>query len=700
MRGFSYSLARLSLVLMVCVSLLNTSFATDAPSRAGKPALPGEACQTAPHPDWTSQEQWVWMQVCEGKIVNFNTAKGYGGWLDPKEAEHWPEMRILRPVFLETILLYEPFRSILPHQGVRIIGAWFKESLDLSNVTLAHRLWLGRSRFESNVDLGHLKTSHVILLDGSVVMGNLNMNSIWVNSALLMRGGARFNDVELQGARIESQFDLSQATVTGKLNMGGMQVDSQLNLTKTTVKGNLNMNSIRVSNGLLMYGGSSFAEVDLRRARIESQLDLSQATVTGKLNMNGLEVTRSLLMREGAQFADVDLINAKIGGQLSMIKARVTGKLNMNSLEVTRSLLMREGAQFADVDLINAKIGGQLSIIKATVKDKLDMRGIQVGSGLLMRERAKFAEVDLRGAKIEELLDLSQANVSGKLNMDRIQVRGPLLMRGTTFTEEKSARSINVLFATIDADLDLSGASLPSLDLTGTTIGGELRLTQGSFASAWLPGAQLILRDTKVGTLQGAPAADTLAAWPDTLELRGFTYDRLGGFTVKNAPAIAASSVALWKDWLQKQQKYTPQPYEHLAKVLRDTGYQTEATKILYASKKREHAGAPWGRWLWATLLWLTIGYGYYPWYALVWAILFIVFGMGVLWWSGQDREYHLKYLGLAYSVDMFLPIIQLRKLHHDLDLQGWPRGYFYVHKTVGYVLALFLVAALSGLTK
>ena len=94
-------------------------------STRGKPALPGESCKTAPIKSWTPQEKWVWKQVCEGKIANFNRAEGYSGKLDPKTSEKWPEKRVLRSAFLETILLHEPYRSALPRQCVRIIGAWF-----------------------------------------------------------------------------------------------------------------------------------------------------------------------------------------------------------------------------------------------------------------------------------------------------------------------------------------------------------------------------------------------------------------------------------------------------------------------------------------------------------------------------------------------------------------------------------------------
>ena len=56
--------------------------------------------------------------------------------------------------------------------------------------------------------------------------------------------------------------------------------------------------------------------------------------------------------------------------------------------------------------------------------------------------------------------------------------------------------------------------------------------------------------------------------------------------------------------------------------------------------------------------------------------------------------------VGFWYSLDLLLPIIQLRPKHYEIDLQGSVRYYFYFHQIMGYVLASFLIAGLSGLTK
>jgi len=77
----------------------------------------------------------------------------------------------------------------------------------------------------------------------------------------------------------------------------------------------------------------------------------------------------------------------------------------------------------------------------------------------------------------------------------------------------------------------------------------------------------------------------------------------------------------------------------------------------------------------------------------------FVALGAVVLHASGEARRNHMPY-GIAYSLDMLLPIIRLRDAHYGIDLKAGTRYYFYLQKAAGYVLASFLLAGLAGLTK
>ena len=102
---------------------------------------------------------------------------------------------------------------------------------------------------------------------------------------------------------------------------------------------------------------------------------------------------------------------------------------------------------------------------------------------------------------------------------------------------------------------------------------------------------------------------------------------------------------------------------------------------------------------MWLLLTRLMIGYGYRIEVTLLWVVGFLATGSVILQrFKEVDRDG--RRLGLAYSLDMLLPIVHLREEHYRLELYGFPRYYFYFHKIVGYILASFLIGGLSGLTK
>ncbi|MHC4800167.1 MAG: hypothetical protein ACYTF1_26300, partial [Planctomycetota bacterium] len=333
----------------------------------------------------------------------------------------------------------------------------------------------------------------------------------------------------------------------------------------------------------------------------------------------------------------------RIGGSVSMTASKFTGKVNMNSMQAG-SLYMRGGAEFAEVELIIAKIRGQVDMDGSKFTGKVNMNSMQAGD-LFMEEGAEFAE--------------------------------PVILA----------------YMKIGGNLELSGSKFASIDLTSTQVKGEFAL--GPPTAKWSKGAKLTLRNTEVGALQDSPDA-----WPDWVEFDGFTYALLGGDTPDEPQDMAARGISELKQWLGKQERYSPQPYEQLAKVLQKQGRPDKADDVLYAGKNRELSETSGLlHWLGLVLLKIFIGYGYRIHYAIYWFLGFVGLGVFVLRISGQGPTHRMPY-GITYSLDMLLPIIRLRQRHYDIDLTGWARYYFYLHILMGYVLGSFLVAGLSGLTK
>jgi len=300
--------------------------------------------------------------------------------------------------------------------------------------------------------------------------------------------------------------------------------------------------------------------------------------------------------------------------------------------------------------------------------------------------------LNLGGAKIKTI-NMIGSTFKGTLNMNSLEVGSHIFMRDAVVE-----KPILLTFARIQGGLDISRAALSSMNLTGTKVVKEFRLgSEPHLPVKWKDNSELILRNTEVGNLQDVPES-----WPDTLKLKldGFVYHGLSG---NDRTDMVTRDISWLKEWLGKQRSYSPRPYQQLAQVLKNAGYEEKATAILFEGKKRQQKETRTLSLNWLLLLFLQrifIGYGYHNFRVLYWVLILCGFGMVTLHLSGQDVAHRMKCWGLCYSIDTLLPIIELHKPNHEIVLEGWVRVYFYVHKIFGYVLALFLIAGLSGLTK
>ena len=86
----------------------------------------------------------------------------------------------------------------------------------------------------------------------------------------------------------------------------------------------------------------------------------------------------------------------------------------------------------------------------------------------------------------------------------------------------------------------------------------------------------------------------------------------------------------------------------------------------MYEAKNRERDQAEWWGKIWLTMQKWFIGYGYRIYYAWTWVLGFVVAGVAVLRLSGEGKRNNMPY-GIAYSVDMLLPVIHLRDARTEI---------------------------------
>jgi hypothetical protein len=249
----------------------------------------------------------------------------------------------------------------------------------------------------------------------------------------------------------------------------------------------------------------------------------------------------------------------------------------------------------------------------------------------------------------------------------------------------------------------------------------------------------LDLNSAKIGTLH-----DKEDSWPAPkhLVLHGLEYKEIS----HESPRDSKMRI----NWLKLQDGFWPQPYEQLAKVLRESGDGAGARDVLVAKNrdkaKRSKTKLTFTERCWYRFLGRPIDYGHKPWLGIRWALGFILAGwvfFGVGYWSGlitppgktayttteklpvpdpgdASRGISTAYPvfnSLVYSIDVFVPVVDLRQARYWLPnanrgdkltrIGPWPLHaggvllfWLWFETVCGWVLTTLFLVGLTGLVR
>jgi hypothetical protein len=395
--------------------------------------------------------------------------------------------------------------------------------------------------------------------------------------------------------------------------------------------------------------------VNLVNGHVEKNVDLNGASVTGLFDAGGVWVGGNLFLRKDtalgmeAKYNNINLLSAHVEQSLELAGAVVTGALTMSAIRVNGNMLMGGKAELSSVTLSGGRVGGNLS----------------------MNDTA-YSTISLSRASVTGVVNLRSSTIDKSLNCFGLEVGGDFFMDGAELREGADCRA-----ARIKGLLALNKAKFDGpMNLAGAEIDGALQLGSTQWSKT-----KLTLRNARIGQLP-----DLGTGWAPKLDLNGLTYGHVDKFDK-------------FDDWFGRTETYSPQPYDQLASTVQRQGQGDQAIEIRISGRNRERRDAGWLDWIWLSVLNWAIGYGYYPFSAAYWACGMVVLGVLVLRLTKEGPRNGMPY-GIAYSFDTLLPLVRLRERHYQIDLKPPARYYFYVHRIMGYVLASFLIAGLSGLTK
>jgi hypothetical protein len=433
---------------------------------------------------------------------------------------------------------------------------------------------------------------------------------------------------------------------------------------------------------------------------VRAEVDTEAGSDRFALNGNRLNVRGNAFL-EGGTF---------IGG-VSLIGAQVTADLEFNGAELLHGT--RPESRMALPWVLRAErltVGGTLSFCKHVPQEKaavpfcadglLDLRLAQIGANLRF-VGAKFAHTEKTGT-------------TGTTGTGTAGTAGTA---ASTDTTEITGLGVHAEHMRVERELEWT-------DVTGAT--------------------KVLLEHASVGRLD-----DERKSWQGvtTLRLDGFSYqslcmDEAKGWPPRNRSAREYRRARI--EWLEGAGEFHPRRYDQLSTALRNAGFEDDARRVQVEKGKRawrdEKSIAGWVR---NFVLHWVLGSGYQPSRALWWSLGVILLGWlvyalgnneGLL--SPEKQRQHVtvdvlaratppgdsaqvpSFSPLAYSVDVFLPIVNLHQedyWHPNARLRClsgaepiFPRVtcgrllryYHWTHILVGWVLTTLAVAGFTGLVR
>ena len=220
-----------------------------------------------PEIHWSPNEQWVWRKLRPGGVRRLQPEVRRFCPI-PWEEEAWNEeektRRLIRPEFLYTVLLHEPWRGALSNWGVRLKGAYFAESIEMPHAEVAHEFWLVGCRVEDGLLLYDARFAHRLVMWGCCVNEFANLNRLHVGDNLVF-DGSRMCRTDLNGVYLSGDFSAHQAVFADKLAMDRAQIHGGLFVSKG-----------RIKNVMRLVGAQIDGEINLDEACIANEFDIGR----------------------------------------------------------------------------------------------------------------------------------------------------------------------------------------------------------------------------------------------------------------------------------------------------------------------------------------------------------------------------------------------------------------------------------------
>jgi hypothetical protein len=533
-----------------------------------------------------------------------------------------------------------------------------------------------------------------LIADRIVVGGTCYARRLRSEGELRLPGGRIAGDLDLAGAELRGStgdaLDITGVSVGGSLHAGrhvgvpglAFAATGRVLLSGARIVGDLVFSGARIERAAEAGAVADAIQPD----RVESRLppvpvgiiDAGTCVVADRVQVEGNLELDDGLSTDGT----IRLPNATVGGYLRLSGARLSGpygasehgiSLLADGMEVGGDL---EGRDHGRGPLVCA---GQVRLVGARVRGSASLSGIELaapdGYALLADRLHVGGEFYLRRLRCQGTIRLNDAEVGATLDCTGARLERPRLRVDGSVRPSLDARAamIGKDLLCRDGFVAAGGVRLRRTEarksvqfvdatLVGTPGTGFARYalnayglvtTELTFRPGAAPGGTVLLSHARVGTF-----ADSGELWAAErgVDVRGFSYDQLDD--------TRDVDVRTRLGWLERvMPDFAPGPYEQLAAAYRRAGDEEKAQRVVIARHIRRYSEADPVERVWGALQRLTVGFGYRPWLAVFWLVLFAV--LGGAWFAAHppqpvDSGQNPVFNPWLFAADTLLPIVNL----------------------------------------
>jgi hypothetical protein len=402
-------------------------------------------------------------------------------------------------------------------------------------------------------------------------------------------------------------------------------------------------------------------------------LSLSDCQLPG-FDGAGIDVAFHLMLVGCEVAGAVTLTGARIGGDLTCSGSRIDGlghdALTLNRTGIGGSVFLDRGFYAKGrVRLLGAQIKGPLNCEDGSFASQadpeapvaLDADVATITGGMDLARVQAVGEVRAVGANLGQVVCTGAtftAAGTDALTLDNCRIVGDLALDGG-FAATGAVRLVNaVVEGAVTCSHATVGGRPDAFNATSARIATWLTLDQ-----TCIQGGVHLLQTRAAGLIDdlGADEHRPLGSWTtaEPLDLTGFEYGRF---------LDSSSDTGQRFEWLKRTERFDPQAWRYLAEVYTALGRDSDARRTLIKGENERirrgglsRAGRG-GR----QVLRVTVGHGYRPWYAGLWAVAVIV--AFTVFVCNHGADFVPEKAGVrghpspawVYAADTFVPIIDL----------------------------------------